>query len=34
MWYGLANDNNMEQILPNIRNFHSAGSELPIGFLS
>ncbi len=34
MWYGVANDNNMEQILPNIRNFHSAGSTLPIGFLS
>ena len=33
MWYGVANDNNMEQILPNIRNFHSAGSDLPIGFL-
>lgn len=34
MWYGLPNDNKMEQILPNIRNFHSAGSSLPIGFLS
>ncbi|MGI9474981.1 MAG: DUF1501 domain-containing protein [Rubripirellula sp.] len=34
MWYGVANDNNMEQILPNIRNFHSAGGSKPIGFLS
>ncbi len=34
MWYGVANDNNMEQILPNIRNFHPAGSSRPIGFLS
>lgn len=34
MWYGVANDNNLEQILPNIRNFHPAGSSMPIGFLS
>lgn len=34
MWYGVANDNNMEQILPNIRNFLDAGSSKPIGFLS
>jgi uncharacterized protein (DUF1501 family) len=34
MWYGVANDNNMEQILPNIRNFHPAGTSRPIGFLS
>jgi uncharacterized protein (DUF1501 family) len=34
MWYGVANDNNMEQILPNVRNFHPAGSSLPIGFLA
>jgi len=34
MWYGVANDNNMEVILPNIRNFPSAdGSAYPIGFL-
>jgi uncharacterized protein (DUF1501 family) len=34
MWYGIANDNKMEEILPNIRNFVSAGSTYPIGFLS
>lgn len=34
MWYGVPNDNNLEQILPNIRRFHSAGSSLPLGFLA
>ncbi|TWU57320.1 DUF1501 domain-containing protein [Rubripirellula reticaptiva] len=34
MWYGVANDNNMEHILPNIRNFFGAGTSYPIGFLS
>jgi len=33
MWYGVANDN-MQQILPNIRNFFPPDSTLPIGFLS
>ncbi|TWU59471.1 hypothetical protein Poly51_22590 [Rubripirellula tenax] len=34
MWYGVANDSSMEHVLPNIRNFHAAGSTYPIGFLS
>ncbi|MFK8114603.1 MAG: DUF1501 domain-containing protein [Rubripirellula sp.] len=34
MWYGIANDNAMEGILPNIRNFLGAGTNYPIGFLS
>ncbi len=35
MWYGIANDNNLEAVLPNIRNFPSANSgDHPIGFLS
>ena len=34
MWYGVANDNNMEQILPNIRNFSQAVSAAPVGFLN
>ena len=35
MWYGLANDNKMEDILPNIRGFHDLNDEnYPIGFLS
>ena len=33
MWYGVPNDSHMEQILPNIRNFHAAGGTLPIGML-
>jgi uncharacterized protein (DUF1501 family) len=34
MWYGLENDNQMENVLPNIRNFVSSGqSSYPIGFL-
>lgn len=32
-WFGVANDNTMEQVLPNIRNFYAAGeSNPPIGF--
>ncbi|MDG2221340.1 MAG: DUF1501 domain-containing protein [Rubripirellula sp.] len=34
MWYGVENDNNMEVILPNVRNFLSAGDGYPIGFMS
>lgn len=35
MWYGVANDHNLEQILPNIRNFLAAGgANYPIGFLA
>lgn len=35
MWYGLENDNQMESILPNIRNFVGSGqSSYPIGFLT
>lgn len=34
MWYGVANDNNMEMILPNVRNFLGAGTGYPIGFMS
>lgn len=34
MWYGVANDHTMEDILPNIRNFTNAGSTYPIGFLT
>ena len=35
MWYGINNDNNLEAVLPNIRNFPSASSgSRPIGFLS
>lgn len=34
MWYGLENDNQMENILPNIRNFVPQGqAAYPIGFL-
>lgn len=33
-WFGIPNDSNMELVLPNIRNFHSAGSSNPIGFLN
>lgn len=32
--FGVPNDNNLEIILPNIRNFYAAGdSSLPLGFL-
>ena len=34
MWYGVANDSTLEDILPNIRNFSSANNGLPIGFLA
>jgi len=34
MWYGVANDNNMEMILPNVRNFLNAGTTYPLGFMS
>ena len=34
MWYGLGNDNAMETVLPNIRNFVSAGDPAPLGFIS
>ncbi len=35
MWYGIDNDNNLETVLPNIRNFPSANTGAhPIGFLS
>lgn len=34
MWYGVENDNNMEVILPNIRNFLRSGDGYPIGFIS
>ncbi len=34
-WFGVPNDNNLEAILPNIRNFFaSGGSSGPLGFLS
>ncbi len=34
-WFGVPNDNNLEAILPNIRNFYAAGgSSGPMGFLS
>ena len=33
-WYGVSNDNNMEMILPNIRNFVDAGVARPVGFLA
>lgn len=33
MWFGIPDDNNLEIVLPNIRNFHSSGG-MPIGFLS
>lgn len=32
MWFGIPDDSNLELVLPNIRNFHSAGGK-PIGFL-
>lgn len=32
MWFGLDNDSTLEGILPNIRNFLSAGSPPPLGF--
>lgn len=31
-WFGIPDDNNLEIVLPNIRNFHSPGGR-PIGFL-
>lgn len=35
MWYGVSNDNNMEMILPNIRNFHNLNNNnYPIGFVT
>jgi hypothetical protein len=35
MWFGLTNGTELESVLPNIRNFYSAGaSRPPIGFLS
>ena len=35
MWYGLENDNQMESILPNIRNFVNKGqATYPLGFLA
>jgi uncharacterized protein (DUF1501 family) len=34
MWYGVANDNNMEILLPNIRNFAPAGTTYPLGILT
>ena len=34
MWFGLDNDTTLEDILPNIRNFNSAGSQPPLGFFS
>ena len=34
MWYGIPNDNSMELVLPNIRNFLSAGSTSPLGLLA
>ena len=34
-WFGIGNDSNLELILPNIRNFYSAGaSGHPVGFLN
>jgi len=33
MWFGIPDDSNLEIVLPNIRNFHSAGGSKPIGFL-
>ena len=34
LWYGIANDNNLEAVLPNVRNFYSAGaSGNPVGFM-
>lgn len=33
MWFGIPDDNNLETVLPNIRNFHTSGG-MPIGFLS
>lgn len=34
MWFGVENDNNMEYVLPHIRNFVAAGNASPIGFMS
>lgn len=34
MWFGVENDNNMEAILPNIRNFLAHGDSAPIGFMN
>lgn len=34
MWFGVENDNNMEVVLPNIRNFLAQGAAAPIGFMS
>jgi uncharacterized protein (DUF1501 family) len=34
-WFGVQNDSNLELVLPNIRNFYSAGaSSHPVGFLN
>ncbi|MFN3193461.1 MAG: DUF1501 domain-containing protein [Aureliella sp.] len=33
-WFGVANDSTLEDVLPNIRNFYSAGSSTPpVGFM-
>lgn len=34
LWYGVENDNNLEIILTNVRNFLNAGDNDPIGFIS
>lgn len=34
MWYGVPNDNSLELVLPNIRNFLAAGNARPLGFLA
>ncbi len=33
MWFGMADDGSLEDVLPNIRHFHSAGSGNPVGFM-
>ncbi len=33
-WFGVPNDNKLEEILPNVRNFYSSSSSAPpVGFL-
>ena len=33
LWFGIPDDNNLEIVLPNVRNFFTSGG-MPIGFLS
>ena len=34
LWYGMPDDNTLEHVVPNIRNFHTAGGPPPVGFVA